>query len=83
MNSRSRILITENVLPATGAPRGMVLQDINMMGFGGMERTRIQWEDLLEEAGLSIRRVWSTEGNLQATIEASLQCNAQPPVSPT
>jgi len=48
----------------------MALQDINMMSFGGMERTRLQWEDLLAAAGLSIKKIWAGEGNLQKVIEA-------------
>ncbi len=70
MTSRSRILIVDTVVPDIGAPRHMALQDINMMSFGGMERTRLQWEDLLAAAGLSIKKIWAGEGNLQKVIEA-------------
>ncbi len=70
MSARSRILITDTVIPEMGAPRHVALQDINMMSFGGMERTKVQWEGLLAEAGLNIRRLWAAEGSLQNTIEA-------------
>ena len=70
MSGRSRILITDTVIPEIGVSRHAALQDINMMSFGGMERTYPQWERLLREAGLSIKRVWSHGGNLQSTIEA-------------
>ena len=70
MSARSRILITDTVIPEMGAPRHVALQDINMMSFGGMERMKVQWEGLLAEAGLDIRRFWASEGNLQNTIEA-------------
>ena len=73
MTSRSRILITDNMMPEVGAPRRMALQDINMMSFGGMERTQPQWEDLLGRAGLSIKRIWASDGSLHHTIEATLQ----------
>ena len=72
MNSRSRVLISDTVVPEMGAPRHVALQDINMMSFGGMERTRLQWEDLLQKAGLSIKQFWAREGDLQNTIEATL-----------
>ncbi|KAL8677371.1 MAG: hypothetical protein Q9186_006190 [Xanthomendoza sp. 1 TL-2023] len=72
MTHRSRVLIVDNVVPESGAPRSMSLQDIHMMSFGGMERTRRQWEDLLEGVGLRIQRIWEGEGNLQKVIEAVL-----------
>ena len=72
MSSRSRILITDTVIPEIGAPRHVALQDINMMTFGGMERTQIQWKGLLKAAGLSVKRFWVDEGNLQNAIEATI-----------
>lgn len=76
MNSRSRILITDTVLPEENAPRSVALQDINMMGFGGMERTQAQWESLLEGVGLRIKEIWTGKGHLQNVIEAKLFSNA-------
>ncbi len=70
MSSCSRILITDTVIPEIGASRDVALQDINMMCFGGMERTQLQWEGLLGRAGLSIKRFWVSDGNLQNVIEA-------------
>jgi len=70
MDCHSRILITDTVIPEIGVSRHAALQDINMMSFGGMERTYLQWEGLLRVAGLSIKRVWTSGGNLQNTIEA-------------
>ena len=70
MTSHSRILITDTVVPEIGAPRHVAMQDINMMSFGGMERTKVQWENLLREAGLSVKKYWAREGDLQNTIEA-------------
>lgn len=73
MTLRSRILITDTVVPEFGAPRRMALQDINMMSFGGMERTLPHWQALLNRAGLRVQKVWAGEGNLQSTIEAVAQ----------
>ena len=73
MSPRSRILITDNVVPEMGASRHMALQDINMMSFGGMERTQLQWESLLGRAGLSIKKIWAGDGNLHNVIEATVQ----------
>lgn len=72
MSARSRIVIVDTVVPEQGASRHIALQDINMMSFGGMERTRPQWEDLLSGAGLTIRNFWVIEGSLQQAIEAVL-----------
>ena len=72
MSSRSRVLITDTVVPTTDVPRHVALMDINMMSFGGMERTQSQWEYLLERAGLKVKSFWADEGDLQNTIEAVL-----------
>ena len=73
MDHRSRILITDTVVPELGAPRHIALQDINMMSFAGMERTQSQWKELLEGVGLQVRKFWTYEGNLQNVIEARLK----------
>ncbi len=73
MDYRSRILITDTVVPELEAPRHVALQDINMMSFAGMERTQSQWKDLLEGVGLQVRKFWTNEGNLQNVIEARLR----------
>ena len=74
MSSRSRILITDTVVPTVNVPRHVALMDINVMSFGGMERTQSQWECLLQKAGLRVKRFWANEGDLQNTIEAVLAC---------
>ena len=73
MSSRSRILITDTVVPEIGAPRNVALQDIRMMSFGGMERTKLQWVDLLTKVGLSIKKFWASDGGLHNVIEAVRQ----------
>lgn len=59
-------------MPETGVPRRMALQDINMMTFGGMERTLPQWKELLEKTGLKIEKIWDSSGQRQSAIEAVL-----------
>ena len=73
MDYRSRVLITDTVVPEMGAPRHVALQDINMMSFAGMERTQSQWKELLEGVGLQVKKFWTYEGNLQNVIEARLK----------
>ncbi|KAJ8117401.1 hypothetical protein OPT61_g1400 [Boeremia exigua] len=73
MNEYSRILITDMVLPDVDAPRDMALQDLNMMSFGGMERSEQQWRELVGSAGLVLRRVWlSKDGAKHAVVEVVL-----------
>ena len=35
-----------------------------------MERTRIQWKQLLGSVGLEIKKNWTGEGETESTIEA-------------
>ena len=73
MDARSRILISDNVVPEQGAPRSVALQDINMMCLGGMERTQSQWKDLLEGVGLIMTKVWMSDRSLHSVVEARLR----------
>lgn len=73
MNSRSRVVIADMALPDVGAPRDMALQDLNMMSFGGMERTERQWQELIVAAGLVLKKIWKGDGGAKhAVIEAVL-----------
>lgn len=73
MTAHSRVVIADMALPNMGAPRDMALQDLNMMSFGGMERTEEQWRQLMEMAGLVVKRIWRDEaGAKHAVIEAVL-----------
>lgn len=73
MDSRSRIVIADMALPDQGAPRDMALQDLNMMSFGGMERTETQWKQLIASAGLVLKKIWRGEaGAKHSVIEAVL-----------
>lgn len=58
MNTDSRILVDEVVLPDTGAHWLATMADIAMMiGLGGKERTTQQWKSLAERVGLRIEEI--------------------------
>ncbi|CAG7930130.1 unnamed protein product [Penicillium olsonii] len=57
MNSDSRILIDDTVIPDTGANWQSTLADLAMMAFGGKERTEAQWHSLAKSAGLHIEQI--------------------------
>lgn len=70
----SRILIDDYVLPNTGASmRGASMDFLMMMYCSGMERTRSQWERLLDSSGLEIVKVWGTRSDFEQVIEAQLK----------
>ena len=54
----SRLLIDDIVLPDTNVPWQAAYLDVLMLiSLGGMERTREEWEDLFDQAGLKIERL--------------------------
>jgi demethylsterigmatocystin 6-O-methyltransferase len=58
MNSESRILIDEVVLPDVNANWQAAMGDISMgILFGGKERSRKQWEALAAESGLRLAQI--------------------------
>ncbi|KAJ2991110.1 hypothetical protein NUW58_g2639 [Xylaria curta] len=55
----TKLLIHEMIMPEKGASTFYAILDMTMMVFnGGMERTKIQWEDLMRKAGLKVTRIW-------------------------
>lgn len=63
MGPGSMLLISETILPESGALLPSVLSDMHMMGsFASLERTQEQWRALLEQAGLQLVQVWFPEG---------------------
>lgn len=67
----SRILIVDFVLPDTNAPLMQSSLDIQMMSIGaGVERSELQWRDLLGRAGLMINGIWNTSPGMESVIEA-------------
>ena len=70
----SRILIDEYVLPDVNAPiRGSSMDFLMMMFCAGIERTRGQWENLLDRCGLDIVKVWGGRSDYEQIIEAKLK----------
>ena len=47
--------------------------DIMMMAVSGGERTRSQWEKMLDEAGFKLHRTYQADGTTYAAIEAYLK----------
>jgi hypothetical protein len=84
MAKDSRLLIAEMVVPEAENESGgkeknkddgdmtVYWMDHVMMTFGGRERTRTDWERLLEEVGLTLVRVWDADVGTQAVLEAEL-----------
>lgn len=70
----SKLLISECVIPATGADPLATGLDLNMMGvFSSRERTEQNWEDLLVKAGFRIVQIWTdTAISYESIIEAEL-----------
>ncbi len=70
----SRILIDDYLLPNTGASmRGASMDFLMMMFCSGIERTRSQWEKLLDSCGLEIVKVWGTRSDYEQVIEVQLK----------
>ncbi|KAI1277558.1 putative O-methyltransferase [Xylaria sp. FL0933] len=60
----SKLLIHEMIIPETGASKFHSMLDLTMMAFNaGMERTKRQWEELLNRAGLTVVQFWDPPQN--------------------
>ncbi|PYI25505.1 O-methyltransferase [Aspergillus indologenus CBS 114.80] len=70
---KSRILITETILPEVGATMAHAYMDHTMMTFGGTERTVKDFARLFEAAGLRLAQVWQSPGVPMVVVEARLQ----------
>jgi demethylsterigmatocystin 6-O-methyltransferase len=69
MNSESRILIDEVVLPDVNAHWHATMSDITMgILFGGRERTRFEWEALVEKSGLHLAQIHTYNVSLYNSI---------------
>ncbi|KAI7332387.1 hypothetical protein KC315_g4686 [Hortaea werneckii] len=63
MTANSILLIDEMVLPERDAALSLAQADLTMMvSFASLERTRKQFEELLNEAGFELIGVWVPEG---------------------
>ena len=73
---QSQLVIVDQVLPNTDVPAIAAFMDLTMMTFGGMERTKRQWEELLKGVGLEIISIEGPEPgslSLDGTIKAFLR----------
>jgi hypothetical protein len=68
--ARSKVLIVEPVLPATGAAFQPVMLDMQMMQMGGGLRTQRQWIEFLDECGLRVVKFWPTKSS-HTVVEAA------------
>jgi O-methyltransferase domain len=71
--SKSRLLISEAVLPLQGADPEAGWLDLTMMSAGGMERTEKQWIELLDASGFKLGKLWQVPGSIYAVVEAYLK----------
>lgn len=69
----SKLLINENVIPATGAYWETTALDMIMLTeFSSRERTLDDWQNLFDSAGLRIVKVWSGGKGVESLIECEL-----------
>lgn len=69
MAKNSRILIDEVVLPDQGVHWQAALMDLTMMAaLGAKERTREEWNSLIDSAGLKILEVYTYTPTLQNSV---------------
>lgn len=69
----SKLLINENVITDTDAQWEQTALDIMMLTLlSSRERTRGNWEDLLQKAGLKISNVWTVAKGAESLIECEL-----------
>ncbi|KAL1856607.1 hypothetical protein Plec18170_003576 [Paecilomyces lecythidis] len=70
---KSRVLITEFIVPEVGCGMLTAWMDQAMMTFGGMERTEKDFARLLDISGLKLVKVWKTPGSPVGVVEARLK----------
>ena len=71
MAADSVILIDDMVLPDIGVHWHAAQLDMTMMtALASIERTREHWYELLQSAGLKIRRIWTYSSLQDSVIEA-------------
>ena len=71
MNSGSKLLILESVIPELNVPHPGKFMDINMLAMtGGKERTEGEFAALISQAGLELSKVIHTQSPLFSIVEA-------------
>ncbi|KAF2678438.1 S-adenosyl-L-methionine-dependent methyltransferase [Lentithecium fluviatile CBS 122367] len=74
MGPESRLVIDEVVLPEENLPWQAAYMDITMMGaLGGVERTKAEYESLLDAAGLKLIDMHKYDAKLQSVMLAALK----------
>jgi len=75
MNSESRVLICEMVLPSrvSEADFPAAVMDMAVMTMGGKERTQDGFRKMFEAAGLELVSVWRVPGVPGACVEGRLK----------
>lgn len=86
---RTKLLLADLVLPTTNIGMQEAVRDFTMFRIGGLERTEVQWRQLLARSGLDIKRIWrgtepeacveciliSGDGHSEAVLESSFMIN--------
>lgn len=76
MGPTSRVLIRDFVVPertVVGADYMVYWMDFAMMTLTGKEKTKKQFEEILDEAGLQLVRIWPYAVGAHASVEAKLK----------
>lgn len=69
MGASSYLLIDDTVLSEQGAPWKAAFLDMTMMAqLGAQERTRPEWESLLDRSGFKIQRIWEYSQETQECL---------------
>lgn len=69
----SKLLVNENCIPDTGADWQTTGLDIMMLTLvSSRERTRVEWQSLLEKAGLRIVDIYGGGNGVESLIECEL-----------
>ena len=70
----SNLIIEDFILPPTGCPLLPAMWDMEMMAMlSAMERSEIQWRELLNKAGLEIEGFYPPPGDGTGIIVTSLK----------
>ncbi len=69
MGPESRLIIDDVVMPERGAPWQATYMDLSMMNnLGALERTRPEWDALLDQAGLKVIDVHQYDPKMQSVL---------------
>jgi hypothetical protein len=70
----SKVLIADNILPERGGSGMVAAMDMMMLCIGGKERTKANFEAVLDAAGLKLDGIYSAPGDTHfSVVEASLK----------